>query len=216
MAVSSVQNSTTPIVGGTEHNSSSMSEIDFMNLLVTQIQNQDPLSPMDNAEFTSQIAQFSTLQQITSLGDKLDNQVLMSQAINNTAMLALVGRDVTVEGDRVDVTDKTASTSMLNATGAGTATIEVLDASGEVVRTYTKDVAAGLNTITWDGKLDGDAQAEDGEYSVRVTVNDTAGSSVDATVLMTGAVQGLRYENNAAVVTVFGHDYNVADIYQIS
>jgi flagellar basal-body rod modification protein FlgD len=215
MSVSEVQTSTTPILGASARDYSQMTEIDFMNLLVTQIQNQDPLSPMDNAEFTNQITQFTMLEQLTGLGSKMDNQILMAQAINNTAMLALVGRNVTVEGDSVTVDDKVASRSMLNAGGAGTATIEVLDEQGEVVRTYTKDIQAGLNTITWDGKLDDDEVAPDGSYKLRVTVEDAGGTTVPATLLMTGPVESLRYENNIAVVSVFGQDFNVADIYLV-
>ncbi len=154
MPVSAIQTSTTPVVGGAYRDYTQMNDLDFMNLLVAQIQNQDPLSPMSNAEFTSQLTQFSMLEQMAGLGDKMDEQVLMSQAINNTAMLALIGRDVTVAGDGVTVTGGAVSRNMLNSAGAGTATVEVLDAAGNVVAEYTEPVDAGLNEISWDGKLD--------------------------------------------------------------
>ncbi len=216
MAVSAIQTSTTPVVGAASRDYTQMTDLDFMNLLVAQIQNQDPLSPMSNAEFTSQITQFSTLEQITSLGDKMDEQVLMSQAINNTAMLSLIGRDVTVEGDDVEVVGGAASPNMLNAASAGTATVEVLDGDGKVVRTYEVRVDAGLNDISWDGELDDDSQAADGAYTLRVAVKNNSGDSVASTVLKTGAVEGLRFENNSAVVTVDGEDFYVADIYKVS
>jgi flagellar basal-body rod modification protein FlgD len=215
MTVSSVQNSTTPVVGAAERDYSQMTDLDFMNLLVAQIQNQDPLSPMSNAEFTSQITQFSMLEQMTGLGDKMDQQVLMSQAINNTAMLSLIGRDVTVAGDDVTVSDDGITGNMLNADAAGTATVEVLDATGEVVQTYTVAVDAGLNDIAWDGRTE-DGQAVNGEYTLRVKVKNSAGEDVTSTVLKTRAVEGLRFENNAAIVTVDGEDFNVADIYKVS
>ncbi len=216
MTVTAVQNSTTPVVGAASRDYTQMTDLDFMNLLVAQIQNQDPLSPMSNAEFTSQITQFSTLEQIASLGDKMDEQILMSQAINNTAMLSLIGRDVTVAGDDVTVTTSNVSGNMLNAAGPGTATVEVLDAEGNVVRSYPVTVEAGLNDISWDGKLGDDSTAPDGEYSLRVKVKNTAGDDVVSAVLMTGAVEGLRFENNSAVVTVHGEDFYVADIFRVS
>jgi flagellar basal-body rod modification protein FlgD len=216
MSVSAVQTSTTPVVGAAARDYTQMTDIDFMNLLVAQIQNQDPLSPMSNAEFTSQITQFSMLEQIAGLGNKMDQQVLMSQAINNTAMLSLIGRDVTVTGDEVTVADGAAGGNMLSAAAAGTATVEVLDSDGNVVQTYTRAVEAGLNEISWDGKLADGAQAPDGEYTLRVKVKNPAGDDVVSAVLMTGAVEGLRFENNAAVVTVNGKDFNVADIYRVS
>lgn len=216
MPVTAVQSSTTPVVGAASRDYTQMNDLDFMNLLVAQIQNQDPLSPMSNAEFTSQITQFSMLEQMAGLGSKMDEQVLMSQAINNTAMLALIGRDVTVAGDDVRVADGEASGNMLSSAGAGVATVEVLDEAGHVVRTYTVPVDRGLNDISWNGKLDDDSDAQDGSYTLRVAVADRAGSAVTSAVLLTGAVEGLRFENNAAVVTVNGEDYAVADIYRVS
>jgi flagellar basal-body rod modification protein FlgD len=216
MAVSAIQTSTTPVVGAANRDYTQMTDLDFMNLLVAQIQNQDPLSPMSNAEFTSQITQFSTLEQIVGLGAKMDEQVLMSQAINNTAMLSLIGRDVTVAGDDVTVSDGEVSVNMLNAAAAGTATIEVLDSAGAVVRSYQEDVQTGLNTIQWDGKLADESQAADGEYTLRVKVQDREGKEVISAVLMTAAVEGLRFENNAAIVTVNGEDFSVADIFKVS
>jgi flagellar basal-body rod modification protein FlgD len=216
MTVSSVQNSTTPVVGAASRDYTQMTDLDFMNLLVAQIQNQDPLSPMSNAEFTSQITQFSMLEQMTGLGDKMDEQVLMSQAINNTAMLSLIGRDVTVAGDDVTVSADGITHNMLTADSAGTATVEVLDATGAVVQSYTVAVDAGLNDITWDGRRKDDSQAPAGEYTLRATVKNPAGQDVTSTVLMTGAVEGLRFENNAAIVTVRGEDFAVADIFKVS
>jgi len=216
MAVSAIQTSTTPVVGAANRDYTQMTDLDFMNLLVAQIQNQDPLSPMSNAEFTSQITQFSTLEQIVGLGAKMDEQVLMSQAINNTAMLSLIGRDVTVAGDDVTVSDGEVSVNMLNSAATGTATVEVLDSAGAVVRSYQEDVQAGLNTIQWDGKLADESQAADGEYTLRVKVQDREGKEVISAVLMTAAVEGLRFENNAAIVTVNGEDFSVADIFKVS
>jgi flagellar basal-body rod modification protein FlgD len=216
MAVSAIQTSTSPVVGAADRDYTQMTDIDFMNLLVAQIQNQDPLSPMSNAEFTSQITQFSTLEQIASLGSKMDEQVLMSQAINNTAMLSLIGRDVTVSGDDVTVSEGEVGGNMLNSNAAGTATVEVLDSAGTVVDSYQVTVDAGLNEISWDGQLKDDAKAPDGEYTLRVTVKNPAGEDVTSAVLMTGAVEGLRFDNNAAIVTVNGEDFSVADIFKVS
>jgi flagellar basal-body rod modification protein FlgD len=216
MSISGIQTSTTPVVGAADRDYTQMTDLDFMNLLVAQIQNQDPLSPMSNAEFTSQITQFSMLEQIAGLGNKMDQQVLMSQAINNTAMLSLIGRDVTVAGDQVTVDDGEVSPNMLNAAAAGTATVEVLDSTGAVIRTYEVRVNAGLNEISWDGKQADDSQAPNGEYKLRVKVKNPEGEEVVSAVLMTAAVEGLRFENNAAIVTVNGKDFQVADIFKVS
>jgi flagellar basal-body rod modification protein FlgD len=156
------------------------------------------------------------LEQIAGLGNKMDDQVLMSQAINNTAMLSLIGRDVTVLGDEVTVSEKTTTHNMLNVAAAGTATVEVLDSTGAVVRTYQVAVKAGLNDISWDGKTKDSEPAADGEYTLRVAVKNPEGNDVVSAVLMTGGVTGLRFENNSAIVTVRGEDFHVADIFKVS
>jgi len=92
----------------------------------------------------------------------------------------------------------------------------VLDEDGAVVARYNEDVDAGLNAVNWDG-LDADGNAlPDGEYTVTVTATDREGNEVEAEVLMTGAVEGLRYEQGVAVVNVFGTEFFVSEIYQVS
>ena len=215
MPVSGINDSTGPVLGAASRDYSEISKIDFMTLLVAQIQNQDPLSPMDNAQFTSQITEFTQLEQLETMNSNLEENLIVGQAINNTAMLGLVGKQVTVEGDGVTLTDGKASETVIAAADAGTAIIQVKDADGKVVRTYPAVVDAGLNSVTWDGKLDDGKLAGDGEYTVSVTVTDGE-NDVDFTTLMTGPVQGLRYVNNAAVVMVGGHEYYVSDIYKVS
>ena len=184
-------------------------------LLVAQLQNQDPLSPMDNSEFTGQITQFTMLEEMQSLTAKMDENVLMNQSINNTAMLALVGRNVTVEGNSTFVAEGVATETVIATSGPGTAEITVTDSSGHVVGTYKRPVDAGLTSVTWDG-LDEDGNAvPDGEYTISVEVTNS-GNDLPFTTLMTGAVEGLRYENNIAVVSVNGHEFYVSDIYKVS
>ncbi len=215
MPVTGVNNATGPVIGQPERDYSEISDIDFMTLLVAQIQNQDPMSPMDNAEFTGQLTQFSMLDDMDAMNSKLDDNILVGQSINNTAMLSLVGKDVTVAGDAAWVDADGVSQSMVASDGPGTATVEVKDETGTVVATYTTQVAAGLSDISWDGKLENGDAAPEGRYTLDVSIEED-GAPVGFTTLMTGAVESLRYENNAGVVTVDGQDYYVSDIYQIS
>lgn len=217
MVVTSVNNSTAPVVGQAyDGPSNQMSSVDFMNLLVAELQNQNPLEPMSTTEMSSQLSQMTTNEQLVEIANTLDHNLVMSQSINNTAMLALVGREVTVEGDQVHVTDGESSGSMINSTGAGTATVTVRNDAGDVVATYPMEVERGLNDVGWDGLGTDGEPAPDGAYTVEVSVTNNDGDSVDATVLMTGAVGGLRYDLGLAVVSVFGQDFFVSEIYQVS
>jgi len=198
MPVSGITDGYGPVVGQPTRDYTAVDKMDFMTLLVAQIKNQDPLSPMDNAQFTSQITQFTML-----------------QAINNTAMLGLVGKSVTVEGNKVWMTEGTASESVLAADGAGTVVIEVTDDAGHVVATYQKTIERGLNDVTWDGNLEDGEPAGDGTYSISVKPADGSDDLL-FTTLMTGPVEGLRYENNTALVIIGGVEFYVSDIYKVS
>jgi len=215
MPVTGITDGYGPVVGQPVRDYNAVDKMDFMKLLVAQIKNQDPMSPMDNAEFTSQITQFTMLDEMKAMNSRLEENLLVGQAINNTAMLGLVGKNVTVEGNKVWMTDATASESVVAADGPGTVVIEVTDDTGHVVATYRESIERGLNDVTWDGKLENGEQAGDGNYSISVTPEDGS-EDLSFTTLMTGAVEGLRYENNSALVIIGGVEFYVADIYKVS
>jgi flagellar basal-body rod modification protein FlgD len=216
MPIAGITDGTGAVLGQAGRDYSQVSKLDFMALLVAQIKNQDPTSPMDNAQFTSQITQFSMLEQLESMSASLENNVAVGTAINNTAMLALVGRNVTVAGNDVSLSGGTASESMIAAGANGRATIKITDENGRVVRTYEQALTKGLNTVTWDGLTDEDVAAADGKYTISAEVKDNNGNAVAFTNLMTGAVSGLRYSDNQAIVMVNGEEFYVSEIYKVS
>ncbi len=188
----------------------------FMNLLITQMQHQDPFSPMDNQAFMGQLAQFASLEQLQAVNQQLAEASVYSQSLNNTMLLDLVGRNATVPGDKVVLEDGKASTSQVLAGSGGTATIEVRDRAGHVVATYNRAVQAGWSDITWDGRLADGTAAASGDYTLKVTVTDRAGTALKAETYMTGVIDSIRFVNNVAVVRIAGEDRYVSEIAQIS
>ncbi len=215
MPIQGITDGTGAVIGQPERDTSEVSKLDFMTLLVAQIQNQDPTSPMDNAQFTEQITSFTMLDEMTAMNDKLDQSIMVGQSVNNTAMLALVGKDVTVNGDTVNLEGGATSENIVNSQGPGTAFVDVIDASGNVVDHYEVSISGGLSDISWDGvDENGDPFAE-GQYSLDVSISNS-GIDVPFELLKTGAVEGLRYENNVAVVIVGDQEYYVSEIYKVS
>jgi len=212
-----VQAVTTGTAGtyGTDATGTTQSD-QFLRLLVTQIQNQDPFSPMDNQAFISQLTQLSSLEQLQTLNQRMGESLLVNQSLNNTLLLDLVGRKATVLGDGVTVANGAASQSLVRASAGGTATCEVRNASGQVVAAYQRVVTAGQTDVTWDGRLADGAVAPDGQYTLSVTVADRAGTPITASLFQTGVVDSIRYENNVAIVTIGGRDYYVSEIAQVS
>ena len=215
VTIPGITDGTGTVLGAPERNYSEIGKMDFMQLLVAQIQNQDPLSPMDNAEFTSQITEFTMLEEMEGINAKLEENLLIGQSINNTSMLNLVGKKVTVEGDAAWCEDGVISESIVISDGPGVAIVEVKDSSGQVVATYQKTVIKGLNTVSWDGRLADGGMAEDGEYSLAVNVTN-GDLALNSTTLMTGPVEGIRFDNNVAVVLIGGQEFYVSEVYKVS
>ena len=137
----------------------------FLTLLIAQLQNQDPLSPMDNAQITQQMAQISTVQGISALNDTM-GQLLATQG---SQAAQLIGRGVTLDGSGLRLSGGVASGSMLLDGAANQVTVEVLGASGLPVRTMNLgSQPSGLVSFQWDGKSDAGVPLADGDYSYRV------------------------------------------------
>jgi flagellar basal-body rod modification protein FlgD len=215
MAVTGITSGYGAVVGAEARDSQNMDQTMFLQLLIKQIQNQDPLSPMDNQEFIAQLAAFANLEQMQGINDRLDDNLALAQGMNNTMMLSLVGKDVTVRGDTLNVSDGEVSRNQILTDYAGNATVTVRNAAGQTVATYHAAVRAGFNDLTWDGKLRGGEDAPDGDYSLEIDLASNNGAALDFIPLMTAPVEGLRYENGVAIVEVAGSDYYVSEIYEI-
>lgn len=174
----------------------------FLTLLVTQMQNQDPLNPMDNAQITSQIAQLSTVNGITQLNNTLlalSGQVDVSQSIQAAG---LIGKNVLFPGDKIslgtaaDGTTREATPFGLDVISpAASVTVTVLDAAGKAVRTIeiTDPQEVGIYQMSWDGKDDSGIALPDGKYTFKVAAKDADGEAVTVGALTYGNVGSVAY-----------------------
>jgi flagellar basal-body rod modification protein FlgD len=172
----------------------------FLKLLTTQLKNQDPLNPMDNAQMTSQLAQISTVSGIEKLNATLQTLLQGTQDNQTTQAASLVGHAVMVPGSELALSTTTSSsgTSSSAAVGAfelaGAADdvkVTIKDSNGLVVRTLSLGgLSSGLHDFAWDGKTDDGAKAVDGSYSISVAA--TRGSDkVTTTALTLGSVRSV-------------------------
>ncbi|BAL95063.1 flagellar hook assembly protein FlgD [Rubrivivax gelatinosus] len=173
--------------------STSASADRFLKLLVAQMQNQDPLNPMDNAQVTSQMAQINTVTGIEKLNETvgtLNTQFLQMQAMQGAS---LVGRDVTVEGKRLDVREGVGVGGMDLSGTADSVKVDILDGSGRVVDTLDLGAAkAGPHSFTWDASK----VADPSNYTFRVTAK-LGAASVTSTSLMRDTVAAVSTSGNA-------------------
>jgi len=138
----------------------------FLTLLIAQLQNQDPLSPMDNAQITQQMAQISTVQGISTLNDTM-TQLL---AIQGSQAAQFIGRGVTLSGSDLQLSAGAANGSALLDGNANDVKVEIFGAGGLPVRTINLGArSAGLLQFQWDGNNDAGALMPDGNYAYRVS-----------------------------------------------
>lgn len=163
----------------------------FLKLLTTQLKNQDPLNPMDNAQMTSQLAQISTVDGIERLNATLTSMMSSTNAQQALQAAALVGHGALVEGKNLPLTESGAIGGYDLASSADRVKIEIKDGNGAIVRTITvEDQDAGVQNFVWDGK-DGDGKAmEAGSYTFNVTAIQ-GNNDVKVTALQFGYISGV-------------------------
>ncbi|EPC04547.1 hypothetical protein L861_04280 [Litchfieldella anticariensis FP35 = DSM 16096] len=209
----------TGLSGGSASKSDDLRE-NFMTLLVTQLKNQDPLKPMENAEMTSQLAQINTVSGIEELNTTLEGITGQIDAGHKLQATALIGQSVLVPGDRVLVGEEGVTPFGVELeTSADEVVVTIRDSTGQVVRTYDEvgAVEAGVQSFTWDGKLEGGAQAPSGAYhvSIEASAND---EPVAGTVLNYAIVNGVSTANDGSPRLDLGgisEQASLADIRQI-
>ncbi len=163
----------------------------FLTLLTTQLKNQDPLNPLDNAQLTSQLAQISTVNGIEKLNVTL--QKLLSGMEDSQAMEAasLVNRGVLVPGSSMTLGEQGGIGGLELATAADETTVTIKDGNGLVIRSLNLGaLAAGIHPFVWDGKADSGAQAAPGNYSYSISAKNGTNTS-SASALAYGLVQSV-------------------------
>lgn len=174
----------------------------FLKLLVTQLQNQDPLNPMDNAQVTSQLAQISTVDGISQLNTTL--QTLLSSSTDSATLQAasLVGHDVLVAGKNLTLSDGGTQGGVDLAGAADAVTVTIKNASGLTVRTLNLGaMKAGTHAFTWDGKADNGSTAANGNYTMSISATQ-GGSSVGATALQYTTVNSVARNSSGVSLNV--------------
>lgn len=172
---------------------------DFLGLLMTQLQNQDPTSPLDTNQFTSQLVQFSSVEQQIATNTSLTQLVQLTQ---NEALLqssSMIGKSVVVASDHLPL-QQGQGTLQYTATAAQPVSIQVLNSAGTVVRSVDVTSTAGTNTWTWDGKNDAGNSLPDGSYKVAVTSTAADGTSSALPFTVAGTVTGATSLNNAVQI----------------
>jgi len=189
----------------------------FLNLLTTQLQNQDPSNPMSNEDFIAQLAQFTSVEQLMGMRDLLQEQSYGLAALNSSSMANLLGTEVTAVSDRFQYDGEgTVDLAYSSPVAASGVTVRVMDELGNVVDTIEVGaIDAGDGTFTWDGRgIDGDRQ-EEGEYRFVVSGVDSDGDEVPIQERLIGVVDEMDYTTGNPRPSVNGIPVELGDILRL-
>ena len=170
---------------------------EFLKLFIAQIQYQDPLNPLDSAEFTAQLAQFSSVEQLYGMNSKLGN---IEETMNNQSEqrdnLGYIGKTVKADDNTMRVDDGTVQSGSYTIDEGGYVTVDVYDSDGIVVRTFFKGWEdKGEHDVNWDGRDNTGTLSGDGTYTFEITARDENGFYVPSNTYMSGEVTGITYQN---------------------
>lgn len=177
----------------------------FLQLLTTQLKNQDPLSPLDSNDFTAQLTQMAGVEQQLLTNDLL--QALLNQGSGGLdGAVSYIGKEVTAVGSATRLQDGSATWSYELATNAADARLEVLDSTGAVVWSgAAPEMEAGVHDFNWDGVSNNGTQlADGGVYTLRVSATNASGATIDSQVLIRGVVTAVELYDGEPYVTVGG------------
>ncbi len=195
----------------------SLGKDEFLKLLVAQLKNQDPMNPTNPEQMAAQLAQFSSVEQLININERLgsqsDSNASMAAALNNSAAVGVLGKTVLSVGDTVDLTGAANDTVTVAVDGGGDATLTIYDADGvEVGSREVGPVGGGRQEIEVGTAADGLAP---GRYRYELTVTDTQGESVQVQTFARAHVDGLRYTPQGPVLTSGTLEIPLADVVEI-
>jgi flagellar basal-body rod modification protein FlgD len=187
----------------------------FLTLLTTQLQNQNPLSPLDTNQFTQQLVEFAGVQQQLNTNDSLATLVSLQQTAQSTQALGFVGKTAVVNGSTAALTNSTA-TWQLSVPTASTVNISITGSNGQTVFSGTYTASAGNNQpFTWNGQGNDGTQEPAGNYTLTATAKDSANNTVAITTQVEGVVSSVDLTQSPPLLTIGGQTFTVNQIQSI-
>src|SRR5581483_8297997 len=190
----------------------------FLQLLTTQLQNQDPLSPLDTNQFTEQLVEFASVEQQINENSNLQTLISLQQTSAATQAMQFLGANVTISsttGTLANATGQPASWS-LNSPSPATANITITNASGQVAYTGTTTLNSGTQTYTWNGQGNNGITWPDGQYTIAIAATGATGTAVTVNAQVQGTVSGVDVGQSPPQVTVGGQSYPISAIQSIN
>ncbi len=204
-------------VGTVSGSSQTLGKDAFLQLLVTQLKNQDPLSPMDNTQFISEMAQFTSLEQMTNLANSFSDFQSSFNTSSQVQAASLIGKSVSAQSNQLDVISGQPGTVSYDLSQKSMVEVKFTDSDGNTIDTVNLGWQdSGSHDYTWSGLNSQGVQVPDGTYNYEITATQSDGTQTQLSGVKYGTVSGVKFESGTIYVTVNGVDYPLSDITQIS
>lgn len=187
----------------------------FLQLLTTQLQNQNPTDPMDTNEFTQQVVSYSALEQQINTNTQLEQLIALTQSFASGNAIAYVGDIVSYEGARATLESGRAEWDYEVSRSGTEGTIEIRDAAGQLVKTDVAEFSAGNHTYIWDGRMDNGGTAPNGSYTISVVVRDSDGAAISVNTAVTGRVDAVDFSGDLPRLVVGDRTINISDVLRV-
>jgi flagellar basal-body rod modification protein FlgD len=190
----------------------------FLQLLTTQLQNQDPLDPMDTDQFTQQLVEFASVEQQIDTNTNLQTLISLQQTSEATSALQLVGSTVTLSGSSAQLSNATGTPAAWSVTSASPATgnVTITSSAGTTAFSGTLALNAGTQSFTWNGQGSNGQTWPDGTYTISIKATGANGQPVTVSTQVQGTVSGVDLSQNPPALIVGGQDVPISQITSIS
>jgi flagellar basal-body rod modification protein FlgD len=188
---------------------------EFLTLLTTQLQNQDPLNPMDTNQFTQQLVEFSSVEQQINMNQQMSTLISLQSTAQSSEAAGFLGATVSVNGSSAQLVNGQATWNY-SVPSAATVNVSIANSSGQTVYSQSGSVQGGQQQFTWNGTGTNGQQWPNGAYTMSVTATGANGKSVAVSTQVQGVVSSVDLAQNPPVLTVNGQQFTVNQIQSVA
>ncbi|MCF8240187.1 MAG: flagellar hook capping protein [Melioribacteraceae bacterium] len=194
---------------------------DFMTLLIEQLKNQDPLNPMEGSEFAAQLAQFSSLEQLSNMNETLQSSInanyQLTQSINNTMSAGLIGKQIKIETNNISYEGQESIDIGYSLAGnAANGSIKIYNDQGLLIKTIDSlDFSKGDHKVSWDFTDNNGDKVGNGNYTFEFTAMTSSDQAIDTKAYLTGIIDSIRFTENGTMLVLDNIEYQLSDVIEI-